>query len=90
MSRWRETSRRLDPDLVFFSGDQIYENHGGFGIIREPAEPAILNYLRKFYQFGWAFREVMRNCPTLCLPDDHDVFQGNIWGEGGAKMDDRR
>jgi hypothetical protein len=77
---------KLDPDLVFFSGDQIYENHGGFGIIREPAAPAILNYLRKYYQFGWAFREVMRNQPTLCLPDDHDVFQGNVWGEGGAKM----
>ena len=78
---------KLDPDLLYFSGDQIYENHGGFGIIRDPAEPAILNYLRKFYQFGWAFREVMRDRPTLCLPDDHDVFQGNIWGEGGAKMD---
>lgn len=78
---------KLDPDLVFFSGDQIYENHGGFGLIREPAEPAILNYLRKFYQHGWAFREVMRHSPTLCLPDDHDVFQGNIWGEGGKKMD---
>ncbi len=77
---------KLKPDLVFFSGDQIYESHGGFGIIREPAEPAILNYLRKFYQFGWAFRDVMRHAPTLCLPDDHDVFQGNIWGEGGAKM----
>jgi hypothetical protein len=77
---------KLRPDLVFFSGDQIYESHGGFGIIREPAGLAILNYLRKFYQFGWAFREVMRDCPTLCLPDDHDVFQGNIWGEGGAKM----
>jgi len=77
---------KLKPDLVFFSGDQIYESHGGFGIIREPAEPAILNYLRKFYQFGWAFREVMRHRPTLCVPDDHDVFQGNIWGEGGAKM----
>lgn len=77
---------RLQPDLVFFSGDQIYESHGGFGIIREPAGPAILNYLRKFYQFGWAFREVMRDSPTLCLPDDHDVFQGNIWGEGGAPM----
>ncbi len=76
----------LDPDLVFFSGDQIYESHGGFGIIREPAQHAILNYLRKFYQFGWAFREVMRNAPTLCLPDDHDVFQGNIWGEGGMAM----
>lgn len=77
---------KLKPDLVLFSGDQIYESHGGFGIIREPAAPAILNYLRKFYQFGWAFREVMRDQPTLCLPDDHDVFQGNFWGEGGAKM----
>lgn len=82
-----ENLLKLDPDLVFFSGDQIYENHGGFGIIRTPEEPAILNYLRKFYQHGWAFREVMRNAPTLCLPDDHDVFQGNIWGEGGKKMD---
>ena len=79
--------KRLDPDLVYFSGDQIYESHGGFGIIRSPAEPAILNYLRKYYQFGWAFGDVMRDRPTLCLPDDHDVFQGNIWGEGGAKMD---
>ena len=79
--------KKLDPDLAYFSGDQIYESHGGYGIIREPADPAILNYLRKFYQFGWSFREVMRDCPTLCLPDDHDVFQGNIWGEGGAKMD---
>ena len=82
-----ENVQKLDPDIVFFSGDQIYESHGGFGIIRETAEPAILNYLRKFYQHGWAFREVMRNAPTLCLPDDHDVFQGNIWGEGGKPMD---
>jgi phosphodiesterase/alkaline phosphatase D-like protein len=78
---------KLKPDLVFFSGDQLYESHGGFGIIRDDAERAILNYLRKFYQHGWAFREVMRDAPTLCLPDDHDVFQGNIWGEGGKAMD---
>ncbi|MCB1207566.1 MAG: alkaline phosphatase D family protein [Verrucomicrobiae bacterium] len=77
---------RLDPDLFYFSGDQLYENHGGFGIIRAPADPAILNYLRKFYQHGWAFREAMRNAPTLCIPDDHDVFQGNYWGEGGKAM----
>nr|AAP49315.1 Uvs072 [uncultured bacterium]AAP70363.1 Uvs085 [uncultured bacterium]AAP70387.1 Uvs093 [uncultured bacterium] len=75
---------KLNPDLVFFSGDQLYENHGGFGFIRTPAESAILNYLRKFYQFGWAFRDVMRNAPTICLPDDHDILQGNLWGEGGA------
>ncbi len=79
---------KMAPDLAYFSGDQIYENHGGYGLIRDPAELAILNYLRKFYQFGWSFREVMRNCPTICLPDDHDVFQGNIWGENGAAMDD--
>jgi hypothetical protein len=79
----------MDPDIALFSGDQIYEGHGGFGIYREPAAPAILNYLRKYYQFGWAFRDAMRNQPTIVLPDDHDVFQGNIWGEGGAPMDTR-
>ncbi|MCY3932645.1 MAG: alkaline phosphatase D family protein [Acidobacteria bacterium] len=79
-----------DPDLLFFSGDQLYENHGGYGLIREPAEPAILNYLRKYYMFGWAFREAMRDRPTLCIPDDHDVFQGNIWGESGKPMDTGR
>ena len=78
---------KLDPDMLYFSGDQLYESHGGYGIIREPAEPAILNYLRKFYQFGWAFRESLRDRPTICIADDHDVFQGNIWGEGGAPMD---
>lgn len=77
---------KLDPDMLYFSGDQLYENHGGFGIIRDPAGPAILSYLRKYYQFGWSFREAMRDRPTLCLPDDHDVFHGNLWGEGGAAM----
>jgi len=76
----------LDLDMLYFSGDQLYEQHGGFGIIRDDAKLAILNYLRKFYMFGWSFREPMRHAPTICLPDDHDVFQGNIWGEGGAPM----
>ncbi len=79
---------KLAPDMLYFSGDQLYESHGGFGIIRDPAEPAILSYLRKYYQFGWSFREAMAVAPTVCLPDDHDVFQGNIWGEGGAPMKD--
>ncbi len=83
-----ESLKKLAPDMLYFSGDQIYESHGGFGIIRDPADRAILNYLRKYYQFGWSFREAMRDCPTLCLPDDHDVFQGNLWGEGGEAMKD--
>lgn len=77
---------KLQPDMLYFSGDQLYEGHGGYGIIRDPADRAILNYLRKYYMFGWAFRETMKDRPTICLPDDHDVFQGNIWGEGGASM----
>ena len=77
---------RLDPDMLYFSGDQIYEGHGGYGLIRKPAGPAILNYLRKFYMFGWAFADSMKDRPTVCIPDDHDVFQGNLWGEGGRKM----
>lgn len=72
-----------NPDILYFSGDQIYESNGGYGIIRFPADRAILNYLGKWYMFGWAFGDLMKNRPTVCTPDDHDVFQGNLWGEGG-------
>ena len=77
---------KLDPDMLYFSGDQLYEGHGGYGLIRRPADRAILNYLRKYYMFGWAFRHALKDRPTVCIPDDHDVFHGNIWGEGGAAM----
>jgi hypothetical protein len=82
----RELVRNLtvqDPDLLFFAGDQIYEQAGGYGIIREPVDRAVLNYLRKWYLFGWSFRQLMRDRPTITIPDDHDVYQGNIWGNGG-------
>lgn len=72
-----------NPDVLFFSGDQLYEGVGGYGIHREPVDLAVLNYLRKIYLWGWAFRDLMRDRPTLALPDDHDVYQGNIWGESG-------
>jgi hypothetical protein len=32
---------------------------------------------------GWTWRNLMRDRPTISIPDDHDVYQGNIWGEGG-------
>jgi hypothetical protein len=35
---------------------------------------------------GWAFGDIMRDRVTLCLPDDHDVYQGNIWGNGGNSI----
>jgi alkaline phosphatase D len=75
-----------DPDLLFFSGDQIYENVAGYGIQRLPVETASLDYLRKWYLVGWSFGDLMRDRPTVHMPDDHDVYQGNIWGGGGRKM----
>ena len=72
-----------DPDLLFFSGDQIYEVVGGFGYQRSPVEKATLDYLRKWYIFGWTYRELLRNRPAISIPDDHDVYHGNLWGAGG-------
>ena len=39
---------------------------------------------------GWAFRDLMRDRPSLCLPDDHDVYQGNIWGAAGNPVADMK
>ena len=75
-----------NPDLLFFSGDQIYEGVAGYGIEREPVATAVLDYLRKWYLFGWSFGELMRDRPAVIMPDDHDVYQGNIWGAGGRKV----
>ncbi len=75
---------RLNPDFLAFTGDQFYESSGGFGVIRTPTDRAMIDYLRKWYMHGWTWRELMRDRPSISLPDDHDVYQGNIWGESGA------
>ncbi len=83
--------RAQDPDIVFFSGDNLYEQVGGYGIQRGPVETAVLDYLRKWYFYGWSWRNVLRDRPAVSIPDDHDVYQGNIWGAGGraTKKDDK-
>ena len=73
------------PDLAVFLGDQFYESTGGFRIETSPLDRACLDYLRKWYMFGWSYRELFRNIPSVCIPDDHDVYHGNVWGEGGKK-----
>jgi phosphodiesterase/alkaline phosphatase D-like protein len=75
---------KLNPDFLAFVGDQFYESSGGYGVIRTPVDLAILDYLRKWYMHGWTWRELARDRPSISLPDDHDVYQGNVWGEGGA------
>ncbi|MCB0855357.1 MAG: alkaline phosphatase D family protein, partial [Bacteroidetes bacterium] len=76
-----------NPDVLFFSGDQIYEGVGGYGTQRAPLEKACLDYLRKWYLFGWTYRDLMKDRPSISIPDDHDVYHGNIWGEGGKQAD---
>lgn len=57
-----------DPDLVFFAGDQSYDH---------------TQHTAAWLKFGLAFREIFRNRPCVTIPDDHDIGQGNLWGEGG-------
>ena len=82
----REILRNLEhhkPDILLWVGDQIYEHTASYGIERLPLERAALDYLRKWYLFGWSFRDVLRDTPSVCMPDDHDVYHGNVWGAGG-------
>ena len=59
-----------DPDLLFFSGDQSYDHK---------------MHQQAWLLFGEEFGEIIKDRPTVCLPDDHDIGQGNVWGEGGIK-----
>jgi len=65
--------RHQDPDVLFFAGDQSYDHK--------------LHY-EAWLLFGRQFRDIMRDRPTITIPDDHDIGQGNLWGEGGIKADD--
>ncbi len=75
------------PDILLWTGDQIYEPVGGYGVIESRApeliQPATLDFLRKWFIFGWAVRDVTREIPSVCMTDDHDMYHGNIWGCGG-------
>ena len=73
-----------DPDLVFFSGDQVYEGDLT-PAVRRPLERAVGDYLGKWYRWCWSFRELFRDRPCITVPDDHDVYHGNIWGNAGVR-----
>jgi hypothetical protein len=60
--------RHQDPDLVFFAGDQSYDHK---------------EHTAAWLKFGLAFREIFRDRPCVTIPDDHDIGQGNVWGENG-------
>lgn len=70
------------PDVLFFSGDQVYEGASPTWADRKNAE---LDYLYKWYLWYWAFGDLTAEIPTISITDDHDVYHGNIWGAGGRK-----
>jgi alkaline phosphatase D len=68
------------PDFLFFSGDQVYE---GASPTRADFGHPYGDYLYKWYLWLWAFRDLTADIPSVAIPDDHDVFHGNVWGAGG-------
>lgn len=62
--------KRLKPDLLFFAGDQVYSHNYHYA-----------NWLT----FGRNYGEIIRQYPTITIPDDHDVGHPNLWGAGGRK-----
>jgi hypothetical protein len=79
-----EAVRYHGPDLLFFSGDQIYEGDLDPAQSR-PEDKALLDYLYKWYRWCWAFGGLTRDVPAVTIPDDHDVYHGNLWGAGGKR-----
>jgi hypothetical protein len=63
-----ENVKAQDPDLLFFSGDQVYDHEEHFAA---------------WLLFGRQFGEITRDRPTVTIPDDHDVGLRNLWGAGG-------
>ena len=61
---------KLQPDLLFFSGDQVYDHKRHYAY---------------WLKFGRDFGDIIRITPTVTIPDDHDVGHGNLWGAGGKK-----
>jgi hypothetical protein len=67
-----ENLKRVRPDLLFFSGDQVYDHNRHYAY---------------WLKFGRDFGEIIRNTPMVTIPDDHDVGHPNLWGAGGKKSE---
>lgn len=71
---------RQNLDILFFTGDQIYE---GKPTPPDATRTPYEDYLYKWLIWHWSFRELTNHLPTICQADDHDVYHGNLWGWGG-------
>ncbi len=65
-----ENLKLIDPDVLFFAGDQTYHH---------------TEHTAGWIEFGLQFRDLMKDRPSITIPDDHDVGQANLWGESGIQ-----
>jgi alkaline phosphatase D len=72
--------KEQDVDILFFTGDQIYE---GKPSPKDRSRTPFEDYLYKWLLWHWSFRELTDHLPAIVQPDDHDVYHGNLWGWGG-------
>lgn len=77
---------RHQADLLVFCGDQLYE---GNPTRRDTSPAPTLDYLYKWYLWVLSFREMTRDTPAIVMTDDHDVYHGNLWGNGGRLAPER-
>lgn len=62
--------RKINADLLFFSGDQVYDHR---------------QHYKMWLKWGTDFGDIIKDRPTVSIPDDHDVGQPNLWGASGKK-----
>ena len=75
-------------DVLLGLGDQIYE---GQPTSKDTSSDFNRHhdYLYKWYCWLLQIRELAKEMPTISIPDDHDIYQGNLWGEGGIFTPDQ-
>lgn len=76
------------PDLLVYTGDNVYEGRPTAPDFSS-TENTALDYLYKWYMFCWAHGILTREIPAIVIPDDHDVYHGNLWGAGGVKAPEK-
>ena len=69
-----ENLKAQNPDLLFFAGDQTYRH---------------TEHTAGWIEFGLQFRDVIRDRPTISIPDDHDVGHGNLWARTASSRKSR-
>ena len=72
---------RQKPHLLAALGDQFYENRP---TAQDKTASPTLDFLYRYYLWLWSFRNLTKRLPCIVMTDDHDVYQGNLWGHEGA------